>query len=80
MEKVESKQIQSGVDETITVYTVLQGKYRIWKDLMGSHRWCLDRWPDDGTGGLATHGKAMSIREAIEACEKNDALRKEIYG
>jgi len=80
MEKIDTKQVHAGEGKEITVYTVLSGKYRIWRDLMGFHRWCLDRWPDDGQGGIITHGKAMSIRGAIDACKENDALRKEIYG
>lgn len=80
MERIEQKQISAGEDKVMTVYTVLEGRYRIWKDGMGFHRWCLDTWPDDGMGGIPTHGKTMSIGRAVKACKVNDALRKEIYG
>ena len=80
MERIEQKEIVIGEDKVMRVWTVRSGKYRIWKDDMGFHRWCLDRWPDDGTGGLPTHGKAMSIEKAIEACKENEAMRKEVYG
>lgn len=79
MERIEMKQVSAGEDQVMTVYTVLSGKYRIWKDLMGLHRWCLDTWPDDGMGGIPSHGGAMTIQKAIKACKENDKLRKEIY-
>lgn len=80
MEPIEMKRIPAGVDREISVYTILSGRYRIWKDDMGFHRWCLENWPDDGTGGIPSHGKAMTIEKAIEAAKKNDVMRKEIYG
>lgn len=80
MERIEQKQIAVGEDGVMTIYTVLEGRYRIWKDDMDYHRWCVEPWRDDGIGGIPSHGKALTIEKAIEACKKNDAIRKEIYG
>ena len=75
---IEKREIDAGGGRTVTVYTVLSGKYRIWKDLMGFHRWCIDQWPDDGIG-IKSHGSSMTIEGAVEACKRNYAFRREYY-
>jgi hypothetical protein len=66
--------------ERIAMFSVLEDKYRVWVDLQGFHRWSLTEWPDDGMGGFISHGKAITLNKAVEACRENDELRKEIYG
>jgi len=63
----------------VTMFSLLEDRYRIWCDLQGFYRWSITQWPDDGVGGVPSHGKSMSLRGAIKSCEKNDAFRKEIY-
>lgn len=63
----------------VAMFSILNDKYRIWIDLHGFHRWALVRWPDDGIGGVITHGKARSLNLAVSACEVNEVLWKELY-
>lgn len=58
----------------IMMFSILEDRYHIWRDLQGFHRWSLSKWPDDGVGGISTHGKSMTLHGAIEACIENDAL------
>lgn len=63
----------------IVMFSLLEDRYRIWHDLQGFYRWSLRVWPDDGIGGVSTHGKSMSFRRAVEACVCNHEAWTEIY-
>lgn len=73
------KTIELPNGEHITMFSLLGDRYRIWHDLQGFYRWSMTRWPDDGIGGVISHGKSMSFRGAVRACEDNDRLWKEVY-
>lgn len=62
----------------VMMFSVLEDRYHIWRDLQGFHRWSLSQWPDDGIGGISTHGKSMTLQGAVEACMENEILWKEI--
>lgn len=57
--------------------TCLNGKYRIWKDLLGRWRWALKRWPDNGFG-TSNHGRAHSPTDAAVRCWRHQQRLTEL--
>lgn len=79
MSEVIRKDIELPNGIHIRMFSLLKDRYRIWCDLQGFYRWSITRWPDDGIGGVSSHGKSMSFRGAVKACERNNVIRGEIY-
>ena len=71
--------IQTRVHENGPTVLVKDG-YQFWRDdtaLRPPWRWALIAWPDDGIG-IAGHGGAMTLADAMFAAGKNRALRDRV--
>ncbi len=62
------------------VATVVEGRYQLWTEQGPGRqgvRWALRNYPNSGPG-VAGHGRADNLEEAIETCVANWELRQSI--